>query len=85
MSRKPKFTTEETLRILLDIPPDGKSDFEKDNVANNDSTYKSDAENVEGSLSGSEYEDESTENSSDNEPVPSASRDSQPMKISQKY
>ena len=64
MSRKAKFTTEETLRILLDISPDGGSDLEEDNVDNNDSNYKSDAENVENSLSGSEYKDKSTKNSS---------------------
>ena len=46
MSRKAKFMTEKTLRILLDIPPDGGSDLEEDNVANNDSNYKSDAESV---------------------------------------
>ena len=80
MSRKVKFTTEETLRILLDISSDGGSDSEEDNVINNDSNYESDAESVEGSLSGFEYEEESTENSSDNEPVPSTSRDLQPRK-----
>ena len=68
------------LRILLEIPSEGGSDLEPNNVANNDSNYENDAESVEGSLSGSEYEDESTENSSKNEPVPLTSQDSQPRK-----
>ena len=80
MSRKAKFMTEETLRILLDITSDGGSDLEEDSVANNDSNYKSDAESIEGSLSVSEYENKSTKNSSDNEPVPLTNRDSQPRK-----
>ena len=68
------------MRILLDIPSDGGSDSEENNVANNDSNYESDAESVEDSLSGFEYDEESSENSSDNEPVPSTSRDLQPRK-----